>query len=234
MAPSSCTEQTAKKYTERNSPPYPANTCPVGDKKMGNDGRMYVVSEPNKKGVSRWVLEAPKKKVAKKVVKKVVAKKAAPAPSAVQSPQKIPEKPKRVYKPKEKKPCKSDQVRNPETGRCRKVKPEPVKKVKALKAAKKASTPSVCKTGLKTVTIDDMRADKMYTKTFCPVFSEPSGKKWIFYDEDNEEFRKPFFPISAGGYGSNAYMTEKQVDTVLKNKYTVWYVESIPEFYYDT
>ena len=52
-----CVEQTTKKYTNRKSPPYPANVCPVGDKKKGNDGKMYVVSEPNKNGVSRWVLE---------------------------------------------------------------------------------------------------------------------------------------------------------------------------------
>jgi len=59
-----CVEQTSKKYTNRNSPPYPANVCPVGDKKKGNDA--------NKNGVSRWV---PVKVDSVKVVKKPAVKK---------------------------------------------------------------------------------------------------------------------------------------------------------------
>ena len=48
-----CDEQTTKKYTERNSPPYPANQCP-GKWRVGNDGNMYL-SVPNKNGIHRWV-----------------------------------------------------------------------------------------------------------------------------------------------------------------------------------
>ena len=90
-----CVEQTSKKYTNRNSPPYPANVCPIGDKKRGNDGKMYVVSEPNKNGVSRWV---PVKVDSVKVSKKPATKKSSRL-----------------------KPCKPGQVRNPKTNRCKKM-----------------------------------------------------------------------------------------------------------------
>ena len=90
-----CVEQTAKKYTNRNSPPYPANVCPVGDKKKGNDGKMYVVSQPNKNGVSRWVLEKTSKAASVNADKK-------PAASRL-------------------KPCKPGQLRNPKTNRCKKM-----------------------------------------------------------------------------------------------------------------
>lgn len=98
-----CVEQTTKRYTNRNSPPYPANVCPVGDKKKGNDGKMYVVSEPNKNGVSRWVLEKTSRKVDKKAASVKVAKK----PSSKKS--------------SKLKPCKPGQVRNPKTNRCKKM-----------------------------------------------------------------------------------------------------------------
>ena len=98
-----CVEQTTKKYTNRKSPPYPANVCPVGDKKKGNDGKMYVVSEPNKNGVSRWVLEKTSRKVDKKAASVKVAKK----PSSKKS--------------SKLKPCKPGQVRNPKTNRCKKM-----------------------------------------------------------------------------------------------------------------
>ena len=98
-----CVEQTTKKYTNRKSPPYPANVCPVGDKKKGNDGKMYVVSEPNKNGVSRWVLEKTSRKTDKKTASVKVAKK----PSSKKSSRL--------------KPCKPGQVRNPKTNRCKKM-----------------------------------------------------------------------------------------------------------------
>ena len=60
-----CTKQTTKKYSSRNSPPYPANECKVGSSKKGNDGLMYTVSSPNKNGVKRW-LKKPTGKVIKK------------------------------------------------------------------------------------------------------------------------------------------------------------------------
>ena len=104
-----CVEQTSKKYTSRKSPPYPANVCPVGDKKKGNDGKMYVVSGPNKNGVSRWVLE--------KTAKKSSDKKAA---SVKDDSVKAAKKP--VAKKSSKlKPCNPGQVRNPKTNRCKKM-----------------------------------------------------------------------------------------------------------------
>ena len=50
-----CVRQTSKKYTNRSSPPYPAQECP--NKKMkGNDGKMYI-SLNSEFGVSyRWYL----------------------------------------------------------------------------------------------------------------------------------------------------------------------------------
>jgi hypothetical protein len=68
--------QTTKKYTTRNSPPYKATSF-CGERKVGNDGRMYN-SKPNKNGVCAWRLHSSAKKVvAKKPAKKVVAKKPA-------------------------------------------------------------------------------------------------------------------------------------------------------------
>lgn len=46
--------QTLAKYTQRPSPPYPANECPQGTKKRGNDGRLYVVKRDSR-GIGRWV-----------------------------------------------------------------------------------------------------------------------------------------------------------------------------------
>ena len=48
-----CVRQTTKKYTSRKSPSFPANEC-CGEKKLGNDGTMWL-SKPNRKGVCRWV-----------------------------------------------------------------------------------------------------------------------------------------------------------------------------------
>ena len=61
-----CTKQTTKRYTSRNSPPYPANECKVGSSKKGNDGIMYVVSSPNKNGVKRWLKKSSQKGLIKR------------------------------------------------------------------------------------------------------------------------------------------------------------------------
>jgi len=50
--PANCVARTTKKYTNRPSPPYPANDCP-GKTKKGNDGRKYK-SIANKNGVYSW------------------------------------------------------------------------------------------------------------------------------------------------------------------------------------
>jgi hypothetical protein len=44
--------KTSKKYTMRNSPPYPANEH-CGKKMKGNDGNMYE-SRPNKNNICSW------------------------------------------------------------------------------------------------------------------------------------------------------------------------------------
>jgi len=44
-----------KKYRERHSPPYSANKCPPGIRKLGNDGKRYY-TDPNKNGINTWRL----------------------------------------------------------------------------------------------------------------------------------------------------------------------------------
>jgi len=55
-APRGCVKQTTAKYTNRPSPPYPANEC-CGRLMEGNDGRVYR-SNPNRNGVCAWKIEA--------------------------------------------------------------------------------------------------------------------------------------------------------------------------------
>lgn len=55
-----CTKQHTKRYTQRNSPPYPANKCRVNSRKRGNDGLLYV-AKPNVNGVKRWVKSSKSK-----------------------------------------------------------------------------------------------------------------------------------------------------------------------------
>lgn len=71
-AKSACKKQSTKKYTQRPSPPYPANQCPLTSRKKGNDGRMYKISKASN-GVKRWVLATSKK--AKSATKKRTAPK---------------------------------------------------------------------------------------------------------------------------------------------------------------
>lgn len=47
-----CTQQTAKKYMDRPSPPFPANEC-CDREMLGNDGSMYV-SRADKNGRCAW------------------------------------------------------------------------------------------------------------------------------------------------------------------------------------
>ena len=47
-----CVKQTGKKYTERKSPPFPANEC-CGEIMKGNDENLYI-SKSDKKGICRW------------------------------------------------------------------------------------------------------------------------------------------------------------------------------------
>lgn len=55
-----CAKKTEKKYTDRPSPPYPANECP-GATKKGNDGNKYK-SIADRNGIFRWKLHADAKK----------------------------------------------------------------------------------------------------------------------------------------------------------------------------
>ena len=48
-----CKSQSAKKYTRRSSPPYPANLC-CHKVMLGNDGNKYK-SVMNVNGVCRWI-----------------------------------------------------------------------------------------------------------------------------------------------------------------------------------
>ncbi len=49
-----CVEQFDKKYTERPSPPFPANQC-CGKKMAGKEGRMYE-SRADKNGTCKWYI----------------------------------------------------------------------------------------------------------------------------------------------------------------------------------
>ncbi len=53
-----CIKLTAKKYKSRPSPPFSAQDC-KGKTLKGNDGKMYV-SNPDKRGVHKWILQKPK------------------------------------------------------------------------------------------------------------------------------------------------------------------------------
>lgn len=59
---SGCIKLSDKKYTKRSSPPYSAASCPIGDLKLGNNGKMYIVTA-NKNGVHRWVMAPQVKQV---------------------------------------------------------------------------------------------------------------------------------------------------------------------------
>ena len=82
-----CSQQSAKKYTSRPSPAYPANEC-VGEERYGNDGQLYV-SKLAANGVGRWVLVSKKSRSPKKVK----------SPKKAKSPKK-PKSPKKAKSPK--------------------------------------------------------------------------------------------------------------------------------------
>ena len=48
-----CVKQTDKKYQDRPSPPFPANQCPQGTVKKGNDGNKWTVVL-NQRGIGQW------------------------------------------------------------------------------------------------------------------------------------------------------------------------------------
>ena len=50
--PRPCVRQTTRRYTERPSPPYPAQAC-RGQRRRGNDGGLWV-SRRNAAGVFTW------------------------------------------------------------------------------------------------------------------------------------------------------------------------------------
>jgi len=99
-----CVESKLKKYTSRNSPPFPANECPEGMIKKGNDGVLYIVKKGSN-GVNRWVkyVETSASNVSEKP--KSVSKK-------IEKPLPTTEKPKSVSK-KIEKPAKEKPVQAP-------------------------------------------------------------------------------------------------------------------------
>lgn len=103
----SCVKQTTKHYTERPSPPYPANTC-CGAVRKGNDGRMYQ-SVADRNGVCRWILKSSATKSASKP-KKIVKKKSTSKTKSTSKPKKVTKKstskPKKVVKKSTSKPKK--------------------------------------------------------------------------------------------------------------------------------
>ena len=59
-----CDVQKTKKYISRASPPYPANKCPEGLIKVGNDGLQYIAAM-SKSRVKRWMKVSTKEPVDK-------------------------------------------------------------------------------------------------------------------------------------------------------------------------
>jgi len=59
-----CERQTTKKYTTRPGPPFPANQCPPGCTRRGNDGHMYVTRSSGRPGVRRWFRSGSSKSLA--------------------------------------------------------------------------------------------------------------------------------------------------------------------------
>lgn len=49
----SCVRQSAKKYAQRTSPPFPANQC-CGQTRLGNDGRAYASARPAPGAPCQW------------------------------------------------------------------------------------------------------------------------------------------------------------------------------------
>ena len=113
----SCKIQTSSKYTERPSPPIKAKDCP-GETKKGNDGLMYT-SKQSSNGVYRW------SKKSTKTTKKVESTKTTTKKVAAKTP-----------KAPTKKDCRPDQVRNPVTGRCKKVSKAAAKAPRSTKEPK--------------------------------------------------------------------------------------------------
>jgi len=93
---SNCLPSSDKKYTSRPSPPYPAATCPLGDIKKGNSGKMYTVTA-DKRGTHRWVeYKGPTPETQKPIAK---VKTPVPVHKKTTSP------PKQVQKPQQKEKC---------------------------------------------------------------------------------------------------------------------------------
>jgi hypothetical protein len=71
--PRSCRRGSAKKYSSRPSPPYPANDCP-GMTRYGNNKELWL-STPDKNGVHHWKKKPPAKR--RRFSKKATAKRSA-------------------------------------------------------------------------------------------------------------------------------------------------------------
>jgi hypothetical protein len=65
---SNCKRRYTKKYTERNSPPFPANEC-QGMLKRGNDMHWYR-STADYRGIHRWIAVKSRRTVSKSPIKK--------------------------------------------------------------------------------------------------------------------------------------------------------------------
>ena len=132
-----CVKQTDKKYTERPSPPYAAQECYDGLIKMGNDGYQWQIVA-NKNGVKRWKKmatststksrKASKVRKSRKTSKVRKSRKASKVrksrkASKVRKSRKVRKattNSRKATARKEKVPCKEDQYRDPETGKCKK------------------------------------------------------------------------------------------------------------------
>jgi DNA ligase-1 len=67
-----CIESLDRKYTSRPSPPFPANQCPEGMIKKGNDGNLWIIKKASN-GINRWVKykSSPQQKILNPVIIKL-------------------------------------------------------------------------------------------------------------------------------------------------------------------
>ena len=220
----SCATQISKKYAQRPSPPIKANDC-KGKTKKGNDGSMYV-SKPNVNGVYRWSRKSSKSTTAR-VKKSTTRAKKECKPDQIRNPltgrcKKVSKSTTRATRvrataTRAQKPCRPDQERNPITGRCRKI----ANSVLNLFTTEPiVHAPSGTKI---TVQVKD------YTATFVPSYSQPSGKNWLFYDDDAKEFRAPQFDVDEyGPILGNDPIDKDDVMDMLKRGVIVYFVDGIP------
>lgn len=179
-----CKRKTSKSYTERPSPPYAADSVGCkGKTRKGGDGKFYVSKKSKTTGKYRWV---------KKTV--LSAKK-----------NQLP-------------PCPAGRRRHPKTRRCRNIRSLSKLSLSNLPPAyvmpedsDRENVYGPCPKALMTATHKDMFGNSI-NQEFCPSTTQPGGRDWLFYNQIEEEFRRPLFGIMGTASG-NERMGNDEVES---------------------